>query len=67
MVTHSMQHALELGTRILMMHNGRIIEDINENEKRNLTIEDLLNKFEEIRKLEKLTPEMMVALKNQYR
>jgi putative ABC transport system ATP-binding protein len=67
MVTHSMQHALELGTRILMMHNGRIIEDIHEDEKRHLTIEDLLNKFEEIRKLEKLTPEMMVALKNQYR
>lgn len=67
MVTHSMQHALELGTRILMMHNGRIIEDIHENEKQNLTMEDLLNKFEDIRKIEKLTPELMESLKNQYR
>jgi putative ABC transport system ATP-binding protein len=67
MVTHSMQHALELGTRILMMHNGRIIEDIQENEKQNLTMEDLLNKFEDIRKIEKLTPELMESLKNQYR
>ncbi len=67
MVTHSMQHALELGNRILMMHNGRIIEDIHENEKKNLTTEDLLNKFEDIRKLEKLTPEMINALTRQYR
>jgi putative ABC transport system ATP-binding protein len=67
MVTHSMQHALELGTRILMMHNGRIIEDIHENEKQNLTMEDLLNKFEDIRKIEKLTPELLESLKNQYR
>ncbi|MEI7500460.1 MAG: ATP-binding cassette domain-containing protein [Bacteroidota bacterium] len=67
MVTHSMQHALELGTRILMMHNGRVIEDIRENEKKHLTIEDLLNKFEEIRKLEKLTPEMMEIMKKLYK
>jgi putative ABC transport system ATP-binding protein len=67
MVTHSMQQALELGTRVLMMHNGRVIEDIDEKEKKNLTIEDLLNKFENIRKLEKLTPELMESLKNQYR
>jgi putative ABC transport system ATP-binding protein len=67
MVTHSMQQALELGTRILMMHNGKVIEDIPEEAKRNLTTEDLLNKFEDIRKLEKLTPEIIEQLRNQYR
>lgn len=67
MVTHSMQHALAMGTRILMMHNGRIIEDIGDDEKKHLTIEDLLNKFENIRKLEKLTPEIMETLKKQYK
>ncbi|MEI6173800.1 MAG: ATP-binding cassette domain-containing protein [Bacteroidota bacterium] len=67
MVTHSMQHALELGTRILMMHNGQIIEDIHEEEKKHLTIEDLLNKFEDIRKIEKLTPELMESLKKLYK
>ncbi len=67
MVTHSMQHALELGTRIIMMHNGRIIDDISEKDKKNLTIEDLLNKFEDIRKSEKLTPDMMETLKKLYK
>jgi putative ABC transport system ATP-binding protein len=66
MVTHSMQQALELGTRILMMHNGQVIEDIPEGDKRNLTVEDLLTKFEDIRKLEKLTPELIETLKSQY-
>jgi putative ABC transport system ATP-binding protein len=66
MVTHSMQQALELGTRILMMHNGQVIEDIPEDDKRNLTVEDLLTKFEDIRKLEKLTPEVIEHLRNQY-
>jgi putative ABC transport system ATP-binding protein len=67
MVTHSMQEALAMGSRILMMHKGRIIEDIGEEEKKHLTIEDLLSKFENIRKLEKLTPELIETFKNQYR
>ena len=67
MVTHSMQHALEMGTRILMMHKGQIIEDIGEEEKKYLTTEDLMNKFENIRKLEKLTPELIESLRNQYK
>ncbi len=66
MVTHSMQQALELGTRTIMMHHGQIIEDIPEEEKKILTTEDLLCKFEDIRKTEKLTPEMIEILKNQY-
>ena len=66
MVTHSMQQALSMGNRMLMMHNGRIIEDIGEEEKKKLTIEDLLAKFENIRKLEKLTPDLIETLRSQY-
>ena len=66
MVTHSMQQALELGTRTIMMHHGKIIEDIPAEEKKSLTVEDLLCKFEEIRKIEKLTPEMVEMFKNSY-
>ena len=66
MVTHSMQLALAMGTRILMMHGGRIVEDICEEEKKHLTIEDLFTKFENIRKLEKLTPDLIEILKKQY-
>jgi len=66
MVTHSMKQALELGTRTIMMHNGQIIDDIPAVEKKNLTVQDLLNKFEDIRKREKLTPELIRQLQNLY-
>lgn len=66
LVTHSMQQALAMGTRIIMMHKGRIIEDFSGEEKKRLTAEDLLIKFEDIRKLEKLTPELIENMKNQY-
>jgi len=66
MVTHSMKQAIELGTRTWMMHHGRIIDDIPEEEKKKLTTDDFLNKFEDIRKQEKLTPGLIETLKNQY-
>lgn len=66
MVTHSMQQALELGNRTLMMHRGQIIDDITEKEKRHLTIDDLLDKFAHLRKTEKLTDEIIEQLKREY-
>jgi putative tryptophan/tyrosine transport system ATP-binding protein len=66
MVTHSMQQALELGTRMLMMHKGEIIEDIPAGEKRRLTLGDLLARFAELRKAEQLTGEMLDSLRREY-
>ena len=66
MITHSMKQALEMGDRTIMMHHGRIIDDIPAMEKKKLTVEDLLNKFEDIRKQEKLTPELISFLRSQY-
>jgi putative ABC transport system ATP-binding protein len=66
MVTHSMQQALELGNRTLMMHQGRIIDDIMDQEKEGLTVEDLLDKFAELRKREKLTEDMVEQLRREY-
>ena len=48
MVTHNMQNAIDYGNRLIMMHNGQIIFDIAGEEKKNLTVEALLKKFEEI-------------------
>jgi len=45
MITHNMQSALELGNRTLMMDNGDIILDISGEERRGLTVEDLLQRF----------------------
>jgi len=66
MVTHSMQQALDLGSRTIMMHRGQIIDDISEKEKRRLTVNDLLEKFAELRKSEKLTEEMIEQLRREY-
>ncbi len=67
MVTHSMQQALDLGNRIIMMHRGRIIDDIPEKEKMSLNVDDLLDKFADLRKAEKLTDEMIELLRKEYR
>jgi len=66
MVTHSMKQALEMGNRIIMLHRGQIISDIPAKEKEQLTVEDLLGKFDNIRKKEKLTPEMLTGFRRQY-
>ena len=45
MITHNMQQALELGNRTFMMSEGKIVLDIGAEEKKKLTVEDLLKKF----------------------
>ena len=45
MVTHNMKNALELGNRTLMMDAGRIVLDLGGEERKGLTVEDLLSRF----------------------
>ena len=45
MVTHNMQTALDLGNRLIMMHEGKIVLDLNKEEKEKLTVEDLIAMF----------------------
>ena len=45
MVTHNMKDAILHGNRLIMMNNGKIILDIAGEEKKNLTVEYLLEKF----------------------
>lgn len=66
MVTHSMQQALELGSRTVMMHQGQIIDDMSAKEKARLTVDDLLDKFAELRKRERLTEDMLEILRREY-
>ena len=47
MVTHNMHQALELGNRTLMMDAGRIVFDVKGEERRKMTVDDLLEKFRE--------------------
>ena len=48
MITHNMKDAITHGNRLVMMMEGKIILDIRGEEKKKLTVEDLLHKFEEV-------------------
>ena len=48
MVTHNMRDAIVHGNRLIMMNEGKVILDIKGEEKKRLTVEDLLKKFEEV-------------------
>ena len=48
MITHNMKDAITHGNRLIMMMEGKIILDIRGEEKKKLTVEDLLHKFEEV-------------------
>ncbi len=45
MITHNMQSALELGNRTIMMDRGKIIFDTSGEERKGLSVEDLLQQF----------------------
>jgi putative ABC transport system ATP-binding protein len=46
MVTHNMYDAIQYGNRLIMLHDGNVVVDIAGEEKKNLTVEDLLALFE---------------------
>ena len=48
MITHNMQSALDLGNRTLMMDRGRVIYDVTGEERAQLTIADLTDKFRQL-------------------
>ncbi len=66
MVTHSMQQAVSLGDRLIMMHRGQIVYDVSGRDKKRLRVEDLLERFEELRRLELLDPSAAEMLAGQY-
>jgi len=47
MITHNMECALKYGNRLIMMHRGKIIVDIGQEDKQKLAINDLINAFEQ--------------------
>ncbi|MDE7193471.1 MAG: ATP-binding cassette domain-containing protein [Oscillospiraceae bacterium] len=48
MVTHNLRFAVDYGTRLIMMHSGSAVMDIDGERKRELHIDDILGKFNEI-------------------
>jgi putative ABC transport system ATP-binding protein len=66
MVTHSMQQAVNLGDRIIMMHRGAVLHDLKGAERRRARVEDLLARFEEIRRRELLDAPVADMLRRNY-
>jgi putative ABC transport system ATP-binding protein len=66
MVTHSMQQAVNLGDRIVMMHKGQVLHDYSASQKRRLRVDDLLARFEDIRRRELLDESAAEMLQSQY-
>ena len=48
MVTHNLRFAIEYGTRLIMMHEGKCIVDIRGDENKNASVDDLLAIFNKI-------------------
>ena len=48
MITHNMKDARKYGNRLIMMSNGHIVLDIDEEKKKQLTVKDLLTMFEQV-------------------
>jgi putative ABC transport system ATP-binding protein len=65
-VTHSMQQAVSLGDRVIMMHRGRVLHDFRGAEKQRLRAEDLLDRFDEIRRREQLDESAAAMLNDLY-
>ena len=61
MVTHNMKDAIQIGNRLIMMHEGRIIYDVSGEDKKKLQVEDLLEKFETASGEEFANDRMMLA------
>ena len=66
MVTHSMQQAANLGDRLIMAHQGRLIFDVSGAAKHRLRPQDLLEKFEEIRRSDQLDETAARLLRDVY-
>jgi putative ABC transport system ATP-binding protein len=66
MVTHSMQQAANFGNRLIMMHKGRVVYDVSGREKARLQPQDLLDRFEAIRREERLDESVAEMLHRNY-
>jgi putative ABC transport system ATP-binding protein len=66
MVTHSMHQATALGDRLIMMFEGRVLHDFRGAEKQRTRPEDLIARFEEVRRTEQLDESAAEMLRRAY-
>lgn len=61
MVTHNLNFAVNYGTRLLMLHEGKVILDISGEEKKKLTVNKLMAYFDRFKIKESLSDELLLA------
>jgi len=66
MVTHAMSQAVSLGSRIVMMHKGQVLHDVSGSDKKRLRVDDLLGRFEDVRRRELLDESAAALLESSY-
>ena len=65
MITHNMHDAIEYGNRLIMMHEGKVIVDVSGEEKKKLTIPQLLELFEKMSGSEFASDKVMLSKKQE--
>jgi len=66
MVTHAMPQATRFGDRVIMMHRGRIAIEFSGTRKRSLRVDDLLDRFDQLRAAELLDESAAGMLRRAY-
>ena len=61
MITHNMRDAIAYGNRLIMMYNGHIVVDVSGEEKKNLTVEQLLNLFSQASGSDEVDDKMVLS------
>lgn len=60
MVTHNMRHAIQYGNRLIMMLEGNVVFDVRGEEKKNLQVQDLMQKFQTAKDGDSLSDRMIL-------
>ena len=61
MITHNMRDAIAYGNRLIMMYDGRIVVDVSGEEKKKLTVEQLLNLFSQASGSDEVNDKMILS------
>ncbi len=61
MITHNMHQALTTGDRTLMMDGGEVVLDLNKEERASMTVQDLVDKFTQVRHVALADDELLLA------
>ncbi len=61
MITHNMRDAITYGNRLIMMYEGQVLVDVSGEEKKNLTVEHLLNLFSQASGSDEVSDKMVLS------